>query len=319
MVSFGYKAFYVENLSLAEQNPACSVGQPWPGEQVVLCTLSLCTTGSPVWPWWQNSGALLTSTDGPVLEARTEDASCPPLPLFLPSVAFPFPKGFFPFFLLYNPTAMPSPAAFPSCIRRLTHCSAQLGCTSLPWDMGPHGCRQGLGLAHSEACTQLRAEASARVPPSLPLPRSFKLRCDGSAFLLPPWMAAAVTPQAFGHGLFNIFFQLSHLQSPELLPALLPWVRQLLTATTSSALQPDAFQLCALQGEAKERVPSLHLHHITGIQNGTESYFSSLDVGKLGWSASAKAHLSSAACNSCLSKSIIWGLSQSLLSRSQFF
>lgn len=204
MVSFGYKAFYVENLSLAEQNPACSLGQPWPGEQVVLCTLSLCTTGSPVWPWWQNLGALLTSTDGPVLEACTEDASCPPLPLFLPSVAFPFPKGFFPFFLLYNPTAMPSPAAFPSCIRRLTHCSAQLGCTSLPWDMGPHGCRQGLGLAHSEARTQLRAEASARVPPSLPLPRSFKLRCDGSAFLLPPRMAAAVTPQAFGHGLFNI-------------------------------------------------------------------------------------------------------------------
>lgn len=142
-----------------------------------------------------------------------------------PISCIPFPQGLFSIFLLYNPTAMPSPAAFPSCIRRLTHCSAQLGCTSLPWDMGPHGCRQGLGLAHSEACTQLRAEASARVPPSLPLPRSFKLRCDGSAFLLPPRMAAAVTPQAFGHGLFNIFFQLSHLQSPELLPALLPWVR----------------------------------------------------------------------------------------------
>lgn len=108
MVSFGYKAFYVENLSLAEQNPACSVGQPWPGEEVVLCTLSLCTTGSPVWPWWQNSGALLASTDGPVLEACTEDASCPPLPLFLPSVAFPFPKGFFPFFYFIIPQQCPA-------------------------------------------------------------------------------------------------------------------------------------------------------------------------------------------------------------------
>lgn len=116
-----------------------------------------------------------------------------------------------------------------------------------------------------------------------------------------------------------------------------PFVRQLLRATAApSTLQPDAFQPRVLQGEARGRtrgVPGgvgerlldphseqlLHLHHVTGIQNGTESHFSSLDVGKLGWSTSAKAHLSSAACNSCLSKSIIWGLSQTLLSRSQFF
>lgn len=120
-----------------------------------------------------------------------------------------------------------------------------------------------------------------------------------------------------------------------LLPALVH-VYQVVSNSYYSTLEPNAFQLQVLQGEARSRtcgVPGgvgeqlldshseqlLHLQHSMGIQNGTKLYFPSLDVGKLGWNTSAKAHLSSAACNSCLSKSIIWGLSQLLVSRSQFF
>lgn len=230
-----------------------------------------------------------------------------------PISCIPFPQGLFHFFPVYNPTAVPSPAVFPSCIRRLTHCSApSMGHGSTWLQAGP-----GRGTQARPASSSGLTPAPVCHPPCLC--QGWLSWGDGSAFPLPPRMAAALTPPAFGHGPFNIFLQFSHLQSLDLLLILLPWVKQLLIATTSSALQPDAFQLCVLQGETEERVPSLHLHHITGIQNGTESYFSSLDVGKVGWSASAKALLSSAACNSCLSKRIIWGLSQSLLSRSQFF
>lgn len=126
--------------------------------------------------------------------------------------------------------------------------------------------------------------------------------CGSLAFPLPPRVSAA--------------FSLCRLLSMELLilflqpdPCPMLWhccqlwfqfVRLLLTATAApSALEPDDFHLQALQGEAWGRmcaVPGgvgerlldphseelLHLHHVLGIQNGTELYFCSLDVGKLG-------------------------------------